>query len=128
MNDKVYIITRGGYSDYHICAVTLDKKRAKKLVKLYSDRFDKANIEEYTLNEAIERAVYGVVFDADGVCRRVKVDEYDIGYKDGYVDTDYDLDEGPLTIYWVEAADEAHAMKIAQDRYAHDKAKKEGIT
>lgn len=31
MNDKAYVITKGTYSDYHICAVTLDKSRAEKL-------------------------------------------------------------------------------------------------
>jgi len=126
MSDKVYVITKGNYSDYHICAVTLDEKHAEKLVKLYSDRFDEADIEEYTLNEAIERAVYGVVFNADGVCRGVELN--DSICEDGLVETVYTLNEGPLKIYWVEAADEDHAMKIAQDRYARDKAKKEGIT
>lgn len=28
---KVYVITKGCYSDYHICAVTLDKEKAERL-------------------------------------------------------------------------------------------------
>ena len=32
---KVYVITSGEYSDYHICAVTLDPKRAEKMKKFY---------------------------------------------------------------------------------------------
>lgn len=124
MNDKVYVITKGEYSNYHICAVTLDEERAEKLQKRYSSRWDSAVIEEYTLSERVEREVYGVVFNADGVCRRVRLDDF--GYKNGEVSKDYELGK-VLTIYWVEATDEDHAMKIAQDRYAQDKAKKAGI-
>lgn len=43
----VYVITKGCYSDYHICGVTLDKTRAEKLVKFYSDGYDDAKIEEF---------------------------------------------------------------------------------
>lgn len=43
----VYVITKGCYSDYHICGVTFDKDRAEKLVKFYSDGYDDAEIEEY---------------------------------------------------------------------------------
>lgn len=43
----IYVITKGSYSDYGICAVTTDKARAEELKLLYSDRYDDANIEEY---------------------------------------------------------------------------------
>ena len=32
----VYVITKGQYSDYHICAVTMDKDRAERMRKLYN--------------------------------------------------------------------------------------------
>lgn len=43
----VYIITKGEYSDYHICAVATTQERAEQLKKMYSDSYDEANIEEY---------------------------------------------------------------------------------
>lgn len=52
----VYVITKGCYSDYQICGVTLDKNRAEKLVKFYSDGYDDARIEEYD-TEAEDSAV-----------------------------------------------------------------------
>lgn len=44
---KVYVITCGEYSDYHICSVTLDKEQAELLKVRYSDECDEAYIEEY---------------------------------------------------------------------------------
>lgn len=44
---KVYVITSGCYSDYHIDAVTDDKEKAEFLKLKFSDEYDEANIEEY---------------------------------------------------------------------------------
>lgn len=44
---KVYVITKGTYSDYMICAVATDRETAEKLQIEYSDRWDGAEIEEY---------------------------------------------------------------------------------
>lgn len=122
--DKAYVITRGNYSDYHICAVTLDKNRAEKLREMFSDRWNKAEIEEYTLDEEIKRHKYGVMFDVKGAFKRFYADDYHL-YDDGFID-DWNDDDGGITV-WVESADEAHALKIAQDRLAEYKAKKAGI-
>lgn len=48
---KVYVITKGSYSDYHICAVATDPEEAEKLAKIYSDRWDDAEVEEYDTEE-----------------------------------------------------------------------------
>lgn len=122
--DKVYVITKGDYSDYHICAVTLDKNRAEKLRKMFSDHWNKAEIEEYTLDEEKTRRKYGVVFDVKGAFKRFCAEECDL-HDDGFID-DWNDDDDGITI-WVESADEAHALKIAQDRLAEYKAKKAGI-
>lgn len=44
---KIYVITSGCYSDYHIDAVTDDKDKAEFLKLKFSDEHDEANIEEY---------------------------------------------------------------------------------
>ena len=43
----IYVITKGCYSDYGICAATTDKAKAEELRLCYSDKYDDANIEEY---------------------------------------------------------------------------------
>lgn len=69
---KVYVITRGEYSDYHICSVTLDKERAEKLAKLHSTELGDAKVEVYDTetvaeNEALAgRFPYVVWFRPDG--------------------------------------------------------------
>lgn len=47
---KVYVITAGAYSDYHIEAVTLDPDKAELLRKLHSG-YDEAHIEEFDTEE-----------------------------------------------------------------------------
>lgn len=53
---KVYVITEGNYSDYHICTVTTNKERAEKLVKIFSDNWDDAKIEEYDTESETNKA------------------------------------------------------------------------
>lgn len=48
---KIYVITRGCYSDYHIAAVTDDEKKAEFLKLKFSDEFYEADIEEYDTDE-----------------------------------------------------------------------------
>lgn len=43
---KIYAVTRGKYSDRRICAITIDKDKADCLREVYSDKDEKANIEE----------------------------------------------------------------------------------
>lgn len=43
----IYVITKGIYSDYHICAVATTIARAEELQKMYSDCWDEAIIEKY---------------------------------------------------------------------------------
>lgn len=66
---KVYVITQGSYSDYHICAVATDPEKAEKLAKLYSDSYDSAEVEEYDTEEHQDwfcgRVPYEVTFWKD---------------------------------------------------------------
>lgn len=121
MTKKVYVITKGNYSDYHICAVASNMETAEHLRKYYSSEIDgNARIEEYDLNGKTNdvRLMYRVEF-RKGVFMSVDTGEYE---NQEYVYA------GPLfTVIYVKAADEAHAVKIAQDRMAEYLAGKEGI-
>lgn len=121
----VYVITKGIYSDYHICAVTMDNDRAERMKKLYSERNDEARIEKFVLDEAKTNGrIYYVRFENDAPVA-IHIEEYD---------DIRDYDKGPVVVSWydpirvfVRAKDEDHAMKIAQDEYAKWKAEKAGI-
>ena len=124
MSNIVYVITKGCYSDYHICAVTLSKARAENLKKWFSDDFNNAEIEEFVLDEAKSERTYGVMFlKSNGQFFSIALDEYDCR-NSGEVD-DWTNDE--YYIVWVKARSEDSAVKAAYDIYAQHKAKREGI-
>lgn len=126
MNDKVYIITKGRYSDYHICAVTLDKDRAERLRKMFDTRYEDARVEEYILDETNEGESLYIVEFSDDAPPRITRDEYDgFGALEDCPCVAYWLD--PVCVY-VRAKDAQRAMKIACDEYARWKAEKEGIS
>lgn len=140
---KVYVITAGVYSDYHICCVCIDRETAERRKKLFSDKYDEAEIEEFDTDEYEEfvkvdgqilrrdgKRLYQVVMDEymDGgrMIQRTKGREKEI--------RDYNMNETlwpsksyyttecgvyvpgthwELTVY---ARDEKEALKIAYDR------------
>lgn len=116
---KVYVITKGAYSDYHICAVAATKEIAEKLCRACSDNRGEAHIEEYDLNENAEdvRIMYYVELDCGDV--EVNIDLYE-NKENAWGGKDY-------FAAYVLAKDQDHAVKIAQDRRAEYLAKKEGI-
>lgn len=125
MNHKIYIITKGNYSDYHICAVTMDKSRAEKLKRLFDGRWEEAEIEEYTLDEAQKNEYIYYIDFQDNSPSHIYIDEYS-GFANSS-DASYVIDCSEYVRVYVRAKDEKHAMKIAQDEYARWKAEQEGI-
>jgi hypothetical protein len=126
---KVYIITKGDYSDYHICAVTTDKKKAEMLRKAYNDLdgWRKARIETYdtdTFLTEIENGLklYNCTMEHN---KPMVIHEVDLDYMNSH---DFNVRYKHYT-YWVYvwAKDEEHALKIASDKIAEYKANKEGI-
>lgn len=124
---KVYVITEGAYSDYHICAVAATKEIAEKLRKIYSDKYSwaDARIEEYDLNETRDdvRVFYDVTFEDD----RVSACFNEYGEKESIQFYKGNKSQSDRLIVCVRARDEDHAVKIAQDRRAEYLAKKEGV-
>lgn len=116
---KVYVITKGAYSDYHIVAVVLDKTRAEEIVKAVSDpkwSFGEARVEEYDTDTFATQYAYSVNY----YDRRwyANIDEY-TDHQSNHVNNDHS--------FLVFAKDEDHAIKIAQDMRAEYLAKKKGL-
>lgn len=116
---KIYAITKGHYSDYHICALTINKAKANQLESIYSDDLCEAKIEEYEDGDGMDMNLFWYC-DKNGCNPSVQ---------------DYNGREQVLVsnktkeIYGVEvyAKDALHAEKKAQDMIAEYKAKKAGI-
>ena len=120
---KAYIITSGEYSDYHICAVTLDPIKAERLQKL----FECSDIEEWEIDAHSDRLLKGyrmycVRFDArgnaDGVYDNTQYENKEAVYENRF---------GEVFVYVI-AKDNKSAVKIAAERRAKYLAEKEGIT
>lgn len=79
---KIYVVTRGFNSDYHIIAATLDEERAKIL----KDKFDgdcswnKTRIEVYEDSEEIVKPLWEVFFndkgEVDDICQNTSSYSY----------------------------------------------------
>lgn len=116
---KVYVITEGDYSDYHIVGVTLDWKKAEAYCRVARSDLYAPEVEEFDtdLFDGIEgRKPYSVIRYKDG---RVEAEELDGGYfyeiaeKHNVQRLGYTVDDN--WIVHVLAEDEAHARKIGID-------------
>lgn len=121
---KIYVITKGSYSDYHICAVADNKKRAKELQKFFcqGEGYEIPSIETFDTEE------YTDVFDRGykfyycmmrngiiDISERVDNDYPDTNVRRNRKDNSYCLD--------VIAKDKEHAQKIFTDKIAEYKAR-----
>ena len=135
---KVYVITAGEYSDYHICAVTLIKERAEVLKRYYSSTTDEATIEEYdTLEPHITgqpRKVFSLHIEKDGTVNQYGKQAWTFDEK---FENHFHLwSSNPWNDHYgwtgrfdatVVADDFDHAVKIALDQRAKELAEAQGL-
>lgn len=116
---KIYAITQGDYSDYHICALTVNKNKAERLKEIYSDEYDEAEIEEYEDSEAGEELrvpfIYWTGSNSAIPCSVLTQEGVNINRF------------GELVGAVVLSTDAEHAKKKAQDMIAKYKAEQEGL-
>jgi hypothetical protein len=129
---KVYVITKGCYSDYHICAVTLDKEKAERLRKLFDGgSMDEARIEEWDTEQHVDllsgRKPYFVLFRENGDVLSVTEDEYCIEYFEPKIFVFHHRYYGDVLKTAVYADSREAAVKIAAEKRAKYLAEKEGI-
>lgn len=124
---KIYVITKGCYSDYHICAVATDKEKANMLAKKFSDSYECAEIEEYDTddcNEVLkwENSYSCFYFEKDN---RISVHEcdFDRHYKSDYTPTKT-RDGYYVAVY---ANDKEEALKKASDIFAKVRAEENDL-
>lgn len=131
---KVYVITKGSYSDYAICAVAIDPKKAKVLRQLCSDRWEEASIEKYDTDEfnpVFERKLpYMVLFDANGSVENVELkslEEFAIGIGTRYAWDEVNRTHHTLLTVALYAENEERAIKVAAEKRAEYLADKFGL-
>ena len=133
---KIYVITAGEYSDYHICAVTTDKERAEFLKKWYYG--DNTRIREFidgdheNVPDTIEFIpVWYVDVKEDGDVVTCVIDRY--APQDRIPDATFEFfrsfyDCNRMHFKGILAAqDKEHAIKIVKDKRAKMLAERFGI-
>lgn len=128
---KVYVITKGCYSDYHICSVTLDKEKAESLRVLFdgSNSRDETRIEEFDTESHTDllagRKPYRVSFRKNGDLCSVNEDVWGIEYFKPGINEFPKLNE--CLVVYLYANSKIDAIQIAAEKRALYLATKEGI-
>lgn len=73
---KIYVVTDGEYSDYHIITATIDRSMAEKLAKKFG-----AEIEEYENAEVMLQHTWFIRFDKNGDVCECREDLCESSYK-----------------------------------------------
>lgn len=141
---KLYAVTAGEYSDYHIITICSNKEKAEQICKLYNrgDPYYDASIEEYEdgVRADINRPIFKVNFDESTLKESgletitteelTGYDKYDILFNI----SSYTLNEVVYKPFYdtftvvVSAENQDLAEKIAIDLVAEYKAKQYGIS
>lgn len=111
---KVYLVTEGWYSDYHICGVFSSEEKAKEAMALLSD----GEMEEFELDPVSPHppgmTFWFVEMQRDGAAceaRRISV-----SLADKTAEESAPLSGGKSWRFTMWARDREHAVKIANER------------
>lgn len=129
---KIYVITKGVYSDYHTVAATTDLETAKKLAERFTDRYDDARIEEFDEASPVILPMWLVSFYQDGsvkMCeKRSPSDSYAYSHLNACSTmNDWNKPNTQYITVYVEADTQERAIKIAAEKRAEYLAQKEGM-
>lgn len=122
---KIYVVTKGQYSDYGIITATTDEELAKKIAEKFSDEYDKAKVEVYEDAEFMLKPAYFIRFNTSGEVVELKDVSCNEYYYDGTNNCHFDACD---RVYVTVIADNAEtAIKIANEKRAEFLARKAGI-
>jgi len=120
-NKLAFLVTRGYYSDYRVCAVFSEKSLAEKYIKQFksSITFEELRIEKYCLNPYKyelnkDYKPFFLRMTKAGNCTEINVKDSSYGFEDENIDFGRDVDNNMcISIF---AKDEKHAIKIANEK------------
>ena len=123
---KVYVVTRGIYSDYQIITATTDEALAHKIAKKYSagirDEDERARVEVFENAEETLLPYWDISFNSEGSVSKIKLIE-----KPSSIYTDFYVRRDGSGYGGVFAPDCEAAIKIAAEKRAKALAEKLGL-
>lgn len=133
---KVYVITQGNYSDYHICGVAETMEKAQKLVKYFGRPNYPADIEIYDTNtqRTLDKKRWRIIHKIPKQYGRfsTSVEEYDVYSVEELREESNTInyeerDDYDYYFAYIAAKDEKHALKIFWDKFAEYIARQQGV-
>lgn len=128
---KVYVVTEGDYSDYHIVGVTTDRETAEAYCKISKGDWYEPKVEEYDTKAFADiRTVkpYRVIMEKDGTTTTEEEDG--LSYETAVEHQVFHIKRWDRGWEYYEvvvlAEDEQHARKIAADYIAEKKWEEQG--
>jgi len=120
---KVYIATEGSYSDYHILAVFLDKKKAELFAKCFEtieiedfDVFKETTLDKIMKCLSLKRDIYFVRMDIDGNTDLIMKEDWELFWFELTMRKEPVISAADDLCIYVLAEDEKHAVKIANEK------------
>ena len=120
MLQAVFLVTRGDYSDYRVCAVFTEKALAEKYIHSFKgNSYEEFRIENYTLNPyqyelKNDYKPFFLRMTKDGNCTEIYVKDSSYGFEGEDIDFGFDVNKNMyISIF---AKDEKHAIKIANEK------------
>lgn len=123
---KLYAVTKGDYSDYHIITLTRNKDTANAIAKRFSSYEDDARVEEYEDGQFLMGGSIYRVWSYGTNVRGCELDESDYNVQD-IGEVRQISQSGNMYVTYVIAGSEEQAFKIGKDRIVKDIAGRIGI-
>ena len=124
---KLYAVTKGDYSDYHIITLTASKDAAKKIAKRFSDEYNVAKVEEYEDGKIILGNYLYFVRVVGGIVDDVVESDSEYNLYDTFVSYGTMIGGEKMYYTYVLTDSAEKAAKIGKDRIMKFIAKKEGL-
>lgn len=109
--NKIYLVTEGEYSDYHIIGAFSTKEKAQSFIKLFGDRYG-MYLEDYEIDKYEKQIADGLKYYI--VHMKFNGDVEYISVESNLESSDKIWSDNIQVCVW--AKDEKHAIKIANER------------
>lgn len=123
---KLYAVTKGDYSNYHIITLTQNKDTAVALAKRFSGYYDGASVETWEDGQFLMGGSIYRVWTYGTEIRGVELDEADYNVQDIGIVRHIGCN-GNMYVTYVIAGSEEEASKIGKDRIVKHIAERIGI-
>lgn len=123
---KIYAVTQGIYSGYHIISLTTDKLVAESLARRFSRKFDDTNVEEYEDGSFLMAGSIYRVWSFGTNMQGCELDESEYNIPNIGIVNHVSGNKELYTTYIIAGSNE-QALKIGKDRIMRYIAEQEGI-